>query len=229
MLLWPSPVTRLKFVYDRFPFSFFVLTIIPMPMKKGWNLSKACCVSNVYFSANDCEICILAGGLSSRMGRDKGRLKLGRRSLMSHIREAATSLDLPVRIIRRDLVPRCGPLGGVLTALMTSESQSVLFLSCDMPFITGSLLTRVLAALSPNVRSVFVRSSDGVGFPFLIRVSARPCIERRIAARKLSLQSLAKALRSKIVSGGCSDQTALLNINTTQELTTARQIWNKRQ
>ena len=180
-------------------------------------------------SNHSCEICILAGGLSSRMGQNKGRLRLGRRSLISHIRAAVAPLRLPVRIIRQDLVPRCGPLGGVLTALMTSKFQAVMFLSCDMPFITGSILTRVLTALKANRHSVFVRSRDGVGFPFLIRVSARPSVERRIAAHKLSLQSLARGLRSKIVLPECSEQTSLININTSQDLAEAKEIWNRRQ
>ena len=160
------------------------------------------------------------------MGKDKSRLRIGRRSLISHIRAVVAPLRLPVRIIRQDLVPRCGPLGGVLTGLMTSKFQAVMFLSCDMPFITESLLTLVLTALRANGRSVFVRSRDGVGFPFLMRVSARPSVERRIAAHKLSLQSLARALRSKIVLPECNEQTALLNINTSRDLDEARKIWN---
>src|SRR5262245_53027899 len=60
---------------------------------------------------------ILAGGRSSRMGRDKSRLRVGRRTMLTHAKQAAQALGLPVRVIRRDIVPRCGPLGGVLTAL----------------------------------------------------------------------------------------------------------------
>ena len=69
------------------------------------------------------------------MGRDKSRLKLGRRTMLGHIRAEAKTLGLPVRVIRRDLVPRCGPLGGIFTALKTTSADGVLFLACDMPFI----------------------------------------------------------------------------------------------
>ena len=86
------------------------------------------------------EVCILAGGLSSRMGRDKARLRLNGRTLLAQVRDAAQTLGCPVRVIRRDLVTRCGPLGGVFTALKTSRAEAVLFLACDMPFVSPELL-----------------------------------------------------------------------------------------
>src|SRR5689334_13117942 len=92
-----------------------------------------------------CEICILAGGLSRRMGLDKSRLKLGRRTLLGHIRAEAKRTGLPVRVIRRDCVPRCGPLGGIFTALKSTRAEWVLFLACDMPFVSGELMKWLLA------------------------------------------------------------------------------------
>ena len=91
------------------------------------------------------EACILAGGLSSRMGTDKARLRLGRKTLLGHVRAAARAAGLPLRVIRRDIVPRCGPLGGVYTALRSTRAEAVMFLSCDMPFVTGELLQRLLS------------------------------------------------------------------------------------
>ncbi|MEO8427284.1 MAG: NTP transferase domain-containing protein, partial [Verrucomicrobiota bacterium] len=91
-----------------------------------------------------CEIAILAGGRSSRMGRDKSRLRLGKRTLLGQVRATAERLRLPVRIIRQDLVPRCGPLGGIYTALKTSRKQVILFLPCDTPFVSLGLLEKVL-------------------------------------------------------------------------------------
>ena len=66
-----------------------------------------------------CEVCILAGGRSRRMGRDKARLRLGGVSLLARLKGLARALRLPARVIRRDAVPRCGPLGGIFTALKT--------------------------------------------------------------------------------------------------------------
>ena len=78
------------------------------------------------------------------MGRDKARHRLGSKTLLAIIDLEARRLGLPVRIIRRDLVRRCGPLGGIYTALKTSEAAAELFLACDMPFVSTDLLTSVL-------------------------------------------------------------------------------------
>jgi molybdopterin-guanine dinucleotide biosynthesis protein A len=74
------------------------------------------------------------------MGRDKARLRLGQRTMLGRIRVAARATGLPVRVIRRDAVPRCGPLGGIYTALQSTRAEAVLFLACDMPFVTPELI-----------------------------------------------------------------------------------------
>lgn len=91
-----------------------------------------------------CEIFILAGGLSTRMGRDKSRIRLGSRTLLGHVRQTAEKTGLRVRVIRRDAVPRCGPMGGIYTALQRSSADCLLFLACDMPFISTELLGSIL-------------------------------------------------------------------------------------
>ena len=57
------------------------------------------------------------------MGRDKSLVQLGRRTLLQHVRTAARSLGVPVRVIRRDSVPRCGPLGGIYTGLKRTRAD----------------------------------------------------------------------------------------------------------
>src|SRR5258706_6638023 len=86
------------------------------------------------------EVCILAGGLSRRMGTDKARLRLGSRTMLQHVQAAAKATGLPVRVISKDLIPNCGPLGGLYTALKTTKHDAILALACDMPFVTPDLL-----------------------------------------------------------------------------------------
>lgn len=168
-----------------------------------------------------CEICLLAGGLSTRMGRDKARLRLGRRTLLGHVRAAARQTGLPVRVIRRDLVPRCGPLGGIYTALKTSRTDTVLFLACDMPFVSAALLGR-LRHRAARSKAVFTGSSDRAGFPFLLRRTTLSVVEGQLAAQKFSIQSLAQKLRAITLRppGGPAE---LLNINTPADWRSARQ------
>ena len=172
-----------------------------------------------------CEICLLAGGLSSRLGRDKTRLRLGRRTLLGHVRSVARALELPVRVLRRDLVPRCGPLGGVYSALKTSETDAILFLACDMPFVSATLL-KTLVGNARRSKAVFTREADRAGFPFLLRHATLSVVERQLAAKEFSLQSLAKKLHALTLRPpeGAAE---LLNINTPEDWREARQYWAK--
>jgi molybdenum cofactor guanylyltransferase len=171
------------------------------------------------------EICILAGGLSRRMGRDKSRLKLGGRTLPGHIRHTAHLTGLPVRIIRRDIVPRCGPLGGVYTGLKTTRAGSVLFLACDMPFVTRELLAWAMRGFDPDEHARFVQSETGAGFPFLLRRSALAGVWRQIERRQFSLRKLASALKARLVFAPRRFAAQLQNVNTPAEWKRARERW----
>jgi molybdopterin-guanine dinucleotide biosynthesis protein A len=162
------------------------------------------------------EICVLAGGLSSRMGRDKSRLRLGGQSLLARVRSVAARTPYPVRVLRRDLVPRCGPLGGVYTALKTTPSESVLFLACDMPFITGELIARLVKLNRAGRLAVFTLGCNGPGFPFLVHQAALPLVEEQIAAGRFSLHELAAKCRAKMIRspGGAR---SLFNVNTPED------------
>ena len=199
-----------------------------------------------------CEICILAGGLSRRMGRDKARLLLGRRTMLGRIRATARATGLAVRVIRRDAVPRCGPLGGIYTALRSTRAEAVLFLACDMPFVTPELIQWVLEQssgagvppASPGVSprrpddrrdarpttldGLFIRSDGVAGFPFLLPHAALPAVAAQIGTGRFSLQALAKGLEAKLVRLPRSFTPQLRNINTPAELSRAKRtgIWS---
>jgi molybdopterin-guanine dinucleotide biosynthesis protein A len=168
------------------------------------------------------SVSILAGGLSSRMGRDKARVRLGRRTLLARVRAVAGELGVPVRVIRRDLVPRCGPLGGIYTALKTSAADAELFLACDMPFVTAAWLRRVLGKLREGRRAACAFVGGVAGFPFAMKVDCLAVVERQIAAQDFSLQSLAKVMRAARVAVPARRFVETFNINTPEELARAR-------
>ncbi len=162
------------------------------------------------------------------MRRDKARLRLGTRTLLAHVRALAEAAGPPVRVVRLDLVPRCGPLGGVCTALATSSADTVLFLSCDMPFLTLNTLRKLMTRSDRESEAVFLEDRGTVGFPFLVRRNVLSTIRRRLANRKLSLQGLARALKSNRLRLRASRAWELLNINTPEDLKRARQFWRER-
>jgi len=161
-----------------------------------------------------CGICILAGGLSSRMGRDKAKLRLGGRTLLGHAKAQAKALGLPVRIIRRDLIRGRGPIGGIYTGLKTSRRDAELFLACDMPFVSVPLLGRILKKYAHSGSAVFVATGSQTGFPFLVPRKALPAVQSQIQAEHLSLQRLTVVLRAKVIRVSARQQKQLININT---------------
>ncbi|MBE0541022.1 MAG: molybdenum cofactor guanylyltransferase [Verrucomicrobia bacterium] len=171
------------------------------------------------------EICILAGGLSRRMGRDKSRLRLGQRTLLGQIRAEARMLGLPMRVIRRDAVTRCGPLGGIYTALASTKAEAVLFLACDMPFVTAELLRAVQSKFQPEDRALFVCLGGSVGFPFLLRREALSVVSGQMELKQFSLQALAGALSARCLRLPVRWRAQLANVNTPQDWTRARRRW----
>lgn len=97
---------------------------------------------------------ILAGGKSSRMGRNKALLEVGGKRII----ESAVALfksifkevilvtnspseyaDLDVRIVT-DIFPGKGSLGGIYTGLSHSSHDYSFVASCDMPFLKREMI-----------------------------------------------------------------------------------------
>ena len=168
------------------------------------------------------RIFILAGGLSSRMGRDKARLRLGGRALLTWVRAAAQATGWPVRVVWRDAGPRCGPLGGVWTAFNRSRARRLVFLSCDQPFVTTDLIQQAGRAKGP----VFTRTTEGAGFPFALDRDAKLDVAQALKEKRFSIQAFAERVRAKSLRPAKTFPAQLLNLNTPAEFEAARR-WIK--
>jgi molybdopterin-guanine dinucleotide biosynthesis protein A len=66
-----------------------------------------------------------------------------------------------VRIIK-DIIPDCGPLGGIYAGLLQARTEYNLFLSCDMPFITPHFMRFMVdCALESKADVTVVQSPHG--------------------------------------------------------------------
>lgn len=95
---------------------------------------------------------VLAGGLSTRMGRDKALLEWAGKPLIAHALDklralghapqiAGTRPDLEVFApVVPDQYPRAGPLGGIASALAVTGSEQNIFLPVDLPGLPLSFL-----------------------------------------------------------------------------------------
>ena len=90
---------------------------------------------------------VLAGGKSSRMGRDKALLELAGKPLVLHAVVKLRRVCIDVSILGndpaldayaplvRDVHADCGPMGAMEAALLHSRYDWNLFLPVDMPFL----------------------------------------------------------------------------------------------
>lgn len=152
------------------------------------------------------------------MGINKASLRLGRRTLLNIVRANAVELRRPVRVLRRDLLARCGPLGGIYSTLATTVYPAVLFLACDMPFVSPALLHSLIGKFDGK-RSLFSASSHGTGFPFILPTSTLPIVDRLIAEQTFSVHQLASATNARLVRVPAR---TVFNINTPEDLIIAR-------
>ena len=101
---------------------------------------------------------ILAGGASSRMGRDKALLEVGGLPMLARTARLLEPLVVSVTVIGPpesyaplglrvvpDDQPGLGPLGGLATALRISESEWNLVVGCDLPYLLSGWLDCLLA------------------------------------------------------------------------------------
>lgn len=100
---------------------------------------------------------VLAGGQSTRMGRDKALLAWQGRSLIELALEKLRGLGIEPRIVgaRPDLerlapvihdnFPGLGPLGGIEAALSVSGTELNLFLPVDLPLLPVEFLRWLIA------------------------------------------------------------------------------------
>ena len=124
---------------------------------------------------------ILAGGASSRMGRDKSRLVLDGQTLVERVATTLfavtntvslvansptgtqtgtqTNLDYDLPTVR-DVYEKWGALGGLHAALTSCRADWAAVVACDLPFVTGELLVR-LASLRADFDAVAPVQSDG--------------------------------------------------------------------
>ena len=149
---------------------------------------------------------ILAGGQSTRFGgRDKGALLLDGRAILDHQIAALAPVVDEVLIVGgpratiHDIVPGCGPLGGLHAALTAAHGGAVLIVACDMPYLSTPFLTYLLSFATEA--DIVVPQSER-GYHPLCAVYTRACLEpvaAQLADRRLKMRELIDSLRTRVV------------------------------
>ena len=185
---------------------------------------------------------ILAGGRSSRMGRDKAQILWGSGTLLSHacqqMRKVVSetcivgkieSPDAHCLVLSDTFIGR-GPLAGIHSALKHTETDWNLVLALDLPLVSSALLEFVAKSCGESNQAVAARIGDHVQ-PLCAayhRLLLRE-IEARLHAGELSIRRLLEAAGTRIIeenellSAGFAVE-MLLNVNTPEDLERAKEL-----
>lgn len=189
------------------------------------------------------SVVIQAGGRSERMGRDKARVLLAGRPLITHVLERVAHLGTEVLVttnapedyaflgvrLAGDEHPGAGALAGLRTALRAARHETVLVLACDLPFVCLPLLEHMLG-LAPEADAVVPRwHGEFEPLHAVYRRTCLPAIERSLDEGRRRMISFLPAVRLTVVE---DDQVAaydpqgltFFNVNTPDDLRAAERI-----
>ncbi|MWB93350.1 NTP transferase domain-containing protein [Flavobacterium sp. GA093] len=175
---------------------------------------------------------ILCGGKSSRMQSEKGLVLFRKKPFIEHIIQAILPLTDKIKLITGtkeydylpyskipDIVEDKGPLGGIYTALSSSETEFNLILSCDIPLISTELLSELISKHNEEA-GITVFATESRLHPLIGIYSKKmvPVIKETIVAEELKMMDFLEKVPHQIIKIDESENFHLTNINSVDEL-----------
>ena len=146
------------------------------------------------------SVAIQAGGMSSRMGSDKGLLPFGEGTLVEYILKQVRHLGSEVFVISNqphtyrflnipvfsDIYTGVGALAGLHTSIHYTNTDYVLVLACDMPYLNQGLIKHMIEIKEQADIIIPALGENGFLEPFraIYSRSCLPSIEAAILAGK---------------------------------------------
>jgi len=132
---------------------------------------------------------VLAGGKSSRMGSDKGLIKIDNKTFVENVVAAMEPLVNEIIIVSNnpeydqfgfyrveDDIKDSGPLAGLYSGLKYSNSEFNLVLSCDIPIIKTEILEKLIEVDYKNFEVTQIESHNKT-MP-LIAIYQKQCMHK---------------------------------------------------
>lgn len=185
---------------------------------------------------------ILAGGQSKRMGQDKATLRIGAMGLIERVYTIVKDVfddvfvvsslhkkiqGVPVPVIG-DVLPHGGSLVGIISALLYSQTPYVFVVACDMPFLDGDFIRRMVDRVSGE--DIIVPKS-AAGYEPLHAIYNRSCLSymlRLVDSNRFKIDRIFPFLtvRAMIIDSGSYPQgiSAFTNVNTEEDLEHVRDL-----
>ncbi|MBI4428891.1 MAG: molybdenum cofactor guanylyltransferase [Ignavibacteriales bacterium] len=173
---------------------------------------------------------ILAGGRSSRMGRDKALLTLGDKSFLERLADLLQELFPHVIVVSGrekkyeelgapvfpDIILDCGPLGGMHAGLCYSNTDYAFVVPCDLPLVNAELIHYVVERAQGEA-TVVSFAEDIQPLCGLFRTQLRFKIQTWLSRGDYSVKRFLKSIRPTVVAlqadFGKDGELLLKNIN----------------
>lgn len=184
---------------------------------------------------------VLAGGQSSRMGRDKALIPIAGVPLLQKVCKAALRCTTEVYVVTswaeryQDIIPSScrfiqeqplsdepkphGPLVGFAQALAHVKTEWVLLLACDLPCLEGEILQKWCSELEHSGAAIALLPLGEKGWEPLCGFYRTSCLPGLNAAIDRGERSFQHWLAQEVVKEiSVNDSTLLLNCNTPADL-----------
>ncbi|MFH1514333.1 MAG: formate dehydrogenase accessory sulfurtransferase FdhD [bacterium] len=176
---------------------------------------------------------ILAGGKSARFGTPKGLVPINGKPLIENLIDEIQASGIEKIYLSTDeteiyskfnieSVPdefkESGPLAGIHSALKTSEEDSILVLSCDMPNITSVELKRLIEKANQSESGLVYTATPSREHPLcsVFKKTLLPKIQTALENRELSVLDFCHGVENEIVF--FHDDEPFLNLNSPDDL-----------
>ena len=175
----------------------------------------------------DVSFILLAGGHSSRMGRDKAQLCWQGKTFLQHQAEKAQALgvgeilvsgyrggDCPWRVVP-DVYPERGPLGGLHACFQAAAHPLCLVLSVDVPLVSAEILSRLVLAQRSQGGDAVLACCNGKWEPLIgvYRAELAEQIEQLIRPGPAPVRRLIQSCDARFLQLGPACQPLLQNCN----------------
>lgn len=178
----------------------------------------------------DKTLAILAGGKSSRMGKDKAFLYYKEKTFIENIIGAGSDFSEKIIVanneikykdfntkVYSDIYLEKGPLGGIHSALKNAKYDKVLCIACDMPLMSTKVLNAI-GSINENYEVIVPEINNRLQpMCAIYSKSLLPKIEKAINNGEYKLQKFVLSTNYKIIDNKAYkalSEESFLNINT---------------
>jgi molybdenum cofactor guanylyltransferase len=192
---------------------------------------------------------VLAGGGSTRFGRDKALVEFAGKPMLARMVELMRSLDEDVKIVAQsgkymdfgaeiieDRWPGEGPLGGIITALIHAQQNHLahdwnFVASCDMPFLTAEWIRYLAVRAATSAAQVVLPQSTNGPEPLCAvwRTDTRAALQKQFEKGVRKVTAAIGGLNSEVLDEAhwkrfdCAGR-LFWNVNTAADYEEARRI-----